>query len=361
MLECPDCLQQVEELIKNTGVCKQCTQRQINFKSRGKTYIPIKDLSEEEKQKVYNRRNGAQKVAQIKASRATKKKSEPTIIKRTIISDDNSLKEEESSRDNLVSKVANGDEELYKQILKMLKIDENEVRQRVAHDIEVELKRRNITLQYKNFLPLPDIISGLYNAVVKENYLGQYEPASKMFNDLLNDYQHQNENSKLENFKGFIENAIMENELLAQRRPIRNIVELSDCTEELFDYIRQDEKLRALLEKTNERIQEEYIKQQNPRYVSKASESILGQERVFEQKKEFKKRWDVSVPCWGLYGNKGVSSFRLANGAWAVDEEGAKEILRNTLRTRFSSVVYKDYQIKVTPWEDDTYSQKEGA
>ena len=61
MLECPDCLQQVEELIKNTGVCKKCTQRQINFKSRGKTYIPIKDLSEEEKQKVYNRRNGAQK------------------------------------------------------------------------------------------------------------------------------------------------------------------------------------------------------------------------------------------------------------------------------------------------------------
>ena len=56
--------------------------------------------------------------------------------------------------------------------------------------------------------------------------------------------------------------------------------------------------------------------------------------------------------------NKNLDIFRLNGGALAYDEEGAKDILREILKTKFPNVTYKDNDIKAVPME---LAQKEGA
>lgn len=52
---CPDCGEKKVALTCQ-GICEKCRVRKFNMKSRGKEYIPIINLSKEEKQKVQNRR-----------------------------------------------------------------------------------------------------------------------------------------------------------------------------------------------------------------------------------------------------------------------------------------------------------------
>ena len=56
--------------------------------------------------------------------------------------------------------------------------------------------------------------------------------------------------------------------------------------------------------------------------------------------------------------NKNLDIFHLNGGALAYNEEGAKEILREILRTHFPNVTYKDNDIKAIPME---LAKKEGA
>ena len=300
---CKDCLQDVPKVGTRTGVCPKCYTRQRNAKTQGREYIPVKDLSVKERKKYYERVNALEKAR-------NKKSKNSNIIKTTIIKDDGSLstkpkrksveeENEENFTENLINKIAYGNEKLYKEILKLLNIDELEVRNRVTQDIKAECDRRCIKLDYDNHLPLAEIIEGLYALCQNNNYLTEYVPANSLYNDLLSDYQHQNENAKLENLKDFIEKAIMENELLIQRRPIRNIVLLTECVSDLISYLKQDTRFMNLLDKSYNDIKEEHLKQQNPKYFSKASEQIVGTGNV-ETRRVTKTSWDVSVPCYNL-------------------------------------------------------------
>ena len=123
----------------------------------------------------------------------------------------------------------------------------------------------------------------------------------------------------------------MENEGLQQRRPIKDVVEQYENVQELFEYIKQDPKLVKLIEDTRIALKQTVQNQNNPMYASKASDSILNQENVFEQKRMVQQRYDVWVPCYGLYGNKNREIFRLHGGTMAESPEKAKENLRKIM------------------------------
>ena len=58
MEKCVGCELPIEEYgSRKDHLCKQCYVRRTNCKNRGIKYIPIKDLSEAEREKIISRRN----------------------------------------------------------------------------------------------------------------------------------------------------------------------------------------------------------------------------------------------------------------------------------------------------------------
>ena len=51
---CPDCGKEESLILRGEykGLCKRCRNRRVNMRNRGKEYIPYKELSDEEKQKI---------------------------------------------------------------------------------------------------------------------------------------------------------------------------------------------------------------------------------------------------------------------------------------------------------------------
>lgn len=348
-MKCMDCLQEVDKLTKH-GICKKCYSRQQNMKYNKKEYIPIKDLPIEEQKKLLELRVKKSKEGEERKERNQKRKAK--IATKAI-----EHNAEEQYQD-FVNTIAKGDLKLYQQILQLLNIDENKIRQEVNEDIEKEYDRRNITLNKEDYISLDLAFETLWCVCNEDNYLTEYLKAEMALTDLVNDFQHQNENSSLEDLRSFIITGIRENQALRRRRPVKDIVDQMSCTKDLREYIQSDKKLMDLINDTRIALKNVISKQEHPMYKSKASEIILNTGNVLPEKKAFKQRWDVSVPCYNLFGNKNLDIFRLNGGALAYDEEGAKDILREILKTKFPNVTYKDNDIKVVPME---LAQKEGA
>lgn len=340
---CKDCLEKVDKLTRQ-GICKKCYARKANMKYNKKEYIPLKDLPKEERERLLE-------VRKKKTENANKK----------INSKINETKNKKENEDdihyqNFVNTIAKGDSKLYQEILKLLNVNEQEVRKGVDEDIEKEFNRRNVSLNSDPYISLADVFEALWCVCNEDNYLMEYPKAERVLTDLVNDFQHQNENSSLEDLRSFIITGIRENQALNRRRPVKNIVNQIECTKELRDYIKQDGKLMDLINDTRIALKNEVSKQEHPMYKSKASEMILNTGNVLPEKRAIKHRYDVSVPCYNLWGNKNLDIFRLNGGALAYDEEGAKDVLRELLRTHFPNVTYKDNDIKAIPMID-----KEGA
>ena len=343
---CKDCLEEVDKLTKQ-GICKKCYARKANMTYMKRKYIPLKDLPQEEKEKLLELRKRKSIEGQIRKEKNKQNKNTKT-----------NTNEADESYQAFVNKIAKGNLTLYQEILRLLNVDEAQVRREVDEDIEKEFERRKISIRQEDYIPLDDAFETLWCICNEDNYLTEYPEAERALTDLVNDFQHQNENTKLEDLRDFIITGIRENQALKRRRPVKNMVNQINCTNELRNYIRQDKKLMDLICETRIALKNEVSKQEHPMYKSKASELILGKENVLPEKKHIKQRWDVSVPCYNLFGNKNLDIFHLNGGALAYNEEGAKEILREILRTRFPNVTYKDNDIKVTPMET---LKKEGA
>lgn len=342
---CRDCLEDVDKLTRQ-GICKKCYARKANMKYNKKEYIPLKDLPAEERGRLLEIRKKREEIS-------NKRINNQTVSRSTRRNNSNN---EDEHYQNFVNTIAKGDSKLYEEILKLLNINEQEVRSGVDEDIEKEFKRRDVSLNETPYVPLADVFEALWCVCNEDNYLMEYPKAERVLTDLVNDFQHQNENSSLEDLRNFIITGIRENQALNRRRPLKNIVNQIECTKELRDYIKQDKKLMDLIDDTRIALKNEVSKQEHPMYKSKASEMILNTGNVLPEKRAVKHRYDVSVPCYNLRGNKNIDIFRLNGGALAYDEEGAKEVLRELLRTHFPNVTYKDNDIKVVPMID-----KEGA
>ena len=346
---CKDCLEDVEKLTRH-GICKKCYSRYQNMKYNHKAYIPLKDLPEEERQKLLELRvrkskEGAERKAKNQAKKETR-------------AGNNEKENAEQQYQDFVNTIAKGDLKLYQQILQLLNIYEDKVREEVDEDISKEYTRRGISLKAEDYIPLDLAFETLWCVCNEDNYLTEYSKAEMALTDLVNDFQHQNENSSLEDLRSFIITGIRENQALRRRRPVKDIVDQMSCTKDLREYIQSDKKLMDLINDTRIALKNTINKQEHPMYRSKASEIILNTGNVLPEKKAFKQRWDVSVPCHNLFGNKNLDIFRLNGGALAYDEEGAKDILREILKTKFPNVTYKDNDIKAVPME---LAQKEGA
>lgn len=337
MRTCKDCKEKSEKLTKK-GICHQCYMRERNAKYQGKKYIPIKDLSEEEREKILN----------MRIKRAEKK----------IMDNVKEVDADNDSQQALINKIAKGDMKLYQEILKLLNIDEDEIRAEVDRDIDNEFARRKISLMVDTY-ELDKAFDIVYNSLCEENFLTDYVAAENALTDFVNDFQHQNENTKLEDLRNFIVTAIRENQSLNRRRPYKNKCVQLECTQKLRDYAKSHPDFMELFNDTRISLMEEIKKQQNPIYVSKASEIILNQGNVLSEKRGVKQRYDVWVPCYGLYGNKNQEIFRLHGGTLADSPEKAKDNLRRTI-SKLSNVTYKDIDIKVGLW-DELHPIKEGA
>lgn len=341
---CRDCLQEVDSLTKK-GICKKCYARKSNMTYLGKKYIPIKDLPKEEQERMLELREKKSKEGAIRKKKNAEKKS----------------KNVESTTDNfqsLVNTIAKGNGTLYEEICKLLNIDEKKIREDVDTDIDKEFERRKVSLNKDSYIPLDEAFETLWCVCNEDNYLTEYPEAERILTDLVNDFQHQNEHTSSGDIREILIAGIRENQALNRRRPIKNVVDQMNCTNELRNYIKQDEHLMELISKTRIALKNEVKNQENPVYISKASELILGKENVLPEKRQIKQRYDVSVPCYNLFGNKNLDTFHLNGGALAYNEEGAKDILREILRTRFPNVTYKDKDIRVVPME---MTKKEGA
>ena len=340
MKTCKDCKEKSEKLTRK-GICHQCYMRERNAKYQGKKYIPIKDLSETEREKILN----------MRAKRAEKK---TTTTTNNIVETDT----ENDSQQALVNKIAKGDMKLYQEILKLLNINEEEIRAEVDRDIDNEFSRRKISLIVDN-CELDKAFDMVYNSLCEENFLTDYVAAENALTDFVNDFQHQNENATLEDLRSFIVTAIRENQSLIRRRPYKNMCIQLECTERIRKYAKEHPDFMEILNDTRISLIDEIKKQQNPVYASKDSGIILNQGNVLPEKKGVKQRYDVWVPCYGLYGNKNQEIFRLHGGTLADSPEKAKDNLRKTI-ARLSNVTYKDIDIKVGLW-NELHPAKEGA
>lgn len=73
MVVCSHCNQEVEEYqVKKDKICKSCYLRMVNSKHRGKEYIKLIDMNEKERNKIMNRRKGAQEKITQKKSKIIK-------------------------------------------------------------------------------------------------------------------------------------------------------------------------------------------------------------------------------------------------------------------------------------------------
>lgn len=350
-MKCKDCLENVDKLTK-TGICKRCYARMANAKYQGKKYIPIKDLSEEDKNKIFGMRENRQKILKEKP---LKKQNKDNKLK--FKTDEPEKNDADEQYQKFINEIAQGDSTLYEQILKLLNINEQEIRKEVDVDIEKEFERRKISLKYDNYVTLDNAFETLWCVCNQDNYLTEYNVAEQTLTDFVNDFQHQNENTKLSDLRKFVTVSIMENQALIRRRPIKDVVIQLDCTQKLRDYIQKDTTLMNLINDTRIALKNEVERQKNPVYVSKASELILNSGNVLPEKKAVKQKYDVFVPCYNLFGNKNRDTFRLTGGTFANSPEEAKEILKKTLRRYFPSVTYKEIDIQAVPM----VAQKEGA
>lgn len=326
---CRDCLEEVDKLTK-TGICKKCYSRKANAKARNKKYIPLKDLPEGERQRVSSLRGNTNAL-----------RNKPGEDK----------DEAEEHYQNFVNQVAQGSNTLYEEILRLLNIDEKQIREEIDKDIEKEFERRKINLKYSDYVPLDEAFETLWCICNQDNYLTEYPLAEQALTDFVNDFQHQNENSSLKDLRNFIITAIRENQSLVRRRPIKDVVNQLACTQELRDYIQKDTKLMELINNTRINLKNEVQKQANPIYVSKASELILNVGNVLPEKRRIKQRYDVFVPCYNLFGNPNQQVFHMKGGTIAETPEEAKQKLRDLLATYFKSVTYKDIDIQAVPMD----------
>ncbi len=339
MKTCKDCEEKFEKLTKQ-GICKKCYNRKANAKYHNKEYIPIKNLSEREKESILNRRGNVEN-----------KKDNSTNNMAT-------TKDNDISEQALVNKIAKGDKKLYQEILKLLNINEEQVRQEVDRDIEQEFERRKISLNVDTY-NLAEAFDIVYNSLCEENYLTDYLQAESTLTDFVNDFQHRTENTSLEDLRAFVVNAIREQQALNRRRPYKDKCMQLEHTNNIREYAKMHPDFMEIFNDTRISLSQEIERQKNPIYQAKASGLILNQGNVLSEKKNIKQRYDVWVPCYGLYGNKNKEIFRLHGGTLADSPEKAKENLRRTI-AKLSNVTYKDIDIQVALWNDKEQA-KEGA
>lgn len=169
--KCKDCEQIIEEWgSRKDHLCKQCYIRKVNCKNRGIEYIPVKDLDEKERMKVFKRRGIVPKDDKV-----TVKK-----IKAKVVKDENTILDEEAKR-----------------ILKNKEL--------VLEDIEKTLKSNNIDFKADDYdiYPLMTSLKSFLETYIENK--DKLSAVKTIYNNMSTDYCHSKEYWSTEYFMNFMD------------------------------------------------------------------------------------------------------------------------------------------------------------
>lgn len=300
---CKDCEMEVSKLTKN-GICKQCQMRQYNCTYKGINYIPLKDLKGTKEYNVaMGKRYGKQGAKIIDLTCKEQAQPEQKEIAEEV--------EQPKENDSLKSKY-------YMQ---------------VYQDAKKVFDENNLDINFLNKINLKDFIVMLTNLIENNDAVEDAEKALKIFNDLSTDYSHLIENS------GWDEESMekgygLQKALLELRRPTKDFIYSYNSIKEIIDYLKQDDYLRALIDRVKNSIEKDAM------YRPRKSEIVAKEDFALKMKK-----YICSVQCYNLYGSRVRSELKTTMDA--VDEEQAKRKFQKFIIDKFTSIVYKDEDIRI--------------
>ena len=302
MEKCVGCELPIEEYgSRKDHLCKQCYVRRTNCKNRGIKYIPIKDLSEIEREKIISRRN-----------RYSKDK-EPKKFK---------------------------DEELDK--IKEEKERINDIKLLVRKDIENTFKRCGLELDLSQY-SIHSTMKMLFTLVSNYDKIkDKLDFTKKILNGMSTDYSHAKEYHSTQyimNFDNYTTEERLEakkakelaeekhNRLMIERRELMKVITEYEIMCETLTYIVNNSGLMNALNRDYARLERFEEMYANKQYNTEYSDLIAREDFVvgYKDKSFTKCKWKVTVPTYSYdRGQRKVGSFN-RNDIEAYDEVEAKD------------------------------------
>lgn len=318
---CNDCEKEYEDdfVSERTHRCKICANRYKNAKSRNMEYVPLKDLSKEERERKIKHH------FKLQARRETKKKEK-------------TLKRVETNPKKTINR---------EQILAIVK-----------KDIDLAFEKANINQEYLKLIDLTKIIEDLFLIIADGTTVDNIKTAEDVFNNIKSDYDHLLEHTDVADTATITEVAMMQKILSELRRPTKMIVTYFRILEPVISKIKQYPILVKEIENSNKK-----LKGLKNKYLVKASTAVMdivkenGEYTDIELQEELtptmknKKHFDWKVDCFNLYGNPNKTTFVSENGVWADDIIDAKFRIKQFLKDKFPNVTYMEKDIII---EGDT-------
>lgn len=320
---CKDCEQSFEKLTRE-GICKKCYARRSNMRYHGKEYIAIKDLPPKKRMEILQNRE----------TRCEKAEKERKTKKITSAKQGN---ETEVKKDTLLGFPP-------------------DVISRITKDVEEEMQRRdviNLTTQ-EDIDNLHIVANTLFNLCNNPDFILEKIREIDTYNNLTNDYSHALEEC---DFSEVTMRGLDLKFIQQIRRTSKNYMDLYlKSARELMEYLKGDSKIVDLIMQFKDNFEKTLNQQENFVYVAKASNSMLESDFVVN-KREIIEKYDVSVPCYNLYGKAKKTLFSATGGISAKSPEEAKQKLIDLLRRDFPTVRFDENDIKVVP----IYNKKENS
>lgn len=315
---CPDCEQEVDKLTTK-GVCKQCATRinQLNYLNKrdgtNKPYVPIKDLKYKDPG-VYKR------IMERRASKG--KNAQPTKVKE--------IKKIEPKE----VKSTNIKEQYYS---------------KVAKDIEKMFKKTSLNQEYLNHKRLDVWLETFYSLLQDDNFILDAKRGEQIFNDLYILYKHSQEELDWDDIEQIQELGFAQKALSELRRPTKEILDFYAAISPVVDYLKKDTKFMDLISNCREEMIKKANNHLDPKYYTNIDSVIANTDNIVVSDDFTKslKLWYVEVPCYNLFGNKGLDTFKTNRGILAKTESEARLKFKAFLADKFSNVTYQDKNIIV--------------
>ncbi len=318
-MKCKDCEFEFEKL-NNEGICKDCAHRIAQAKYLKKPYVKIKDLK------------GTSWYDTLIERRRKKGIFLSKTIETSIIVD---------KPKNII-----GEKEDLKQLLKNKQLKAEEV---VDKDIEDRIKKLNL---HKDLIQTPlDIMLQAFIRIFDNSIVNEKTLLKNEYEVFIIDRLHKL--LFIEDVDEVTQLGLEQRYIESRRCELKKELNLYAPFRELIDELANDEifktKFNLAVEKyektksdyENYKYKTNTLSMQNLDFTVPSKIDVL--DRKLAERQPMKK-FNCSVPCNNLYGNKEKTLFETKTPILAESEEQAKEILKNMLK-QFKGVFYNEKDI----------------
>ena len=292
---CPDCGQIVKTLTKD-GICSLCKKRKTNAKYQGRKYTKLVDIvGTKEYINAMNRRN-------------------------------------KSTKSDIENQTTEIDEK--KQNLK------DEYYSKVKEDINNEFRKQNVNSKYLS--TNINLCFDMLNDILSLKTINTIKLAEKIYNDFSMLYLHNQQTLDWSNTQKIIENSLYEKALLEIRRPVKNSLRLYKIIDPIVTYLRNDDKFMTLFNNAICNLSVSIEDIDKPIYRTSISSKLVenNENIVINDSDDTYKYYEMSVPCYGLYGNVKKTLFKTKSPICAKNQELAIMQFKKFLATTFPTVKY---------------------